>query len=463
MSPTADGADKVAIRLLPHQRAFVDTVFDPRGARIIRLQANVGSGKGTALVAVTERLFHQEPAARVLFIVPAPLRTEFEYRFRQLRIPAFALDRYAFRELLDREQSRDFWPAGGVVIVSAEFARQEDVLDKLIQSQWDLVVVDDAHTMRGQRAELIRRIAQRSEKTILASTLQLHETGPLQDTDATVVEWRPEQIVDFLPASIALHELAYRLSDAEQHLRAAVLEISRALGSEKGNLSGTILLQAFESSPAALDRALRQVRQRVAEADVLEDIASSDVPEEENILAAESSISQELETLVERVLAVLDATDNDSKLSVFMKFVARLQVGPRRSVLVLTNFVATAYYLAAELEQNGIVPMLLHGSMSYDERFTSVHTFLDRGGILVATSAAVATGFDLSTVTDLVLYDTQRRKDLLHNIIGRINRIGKRPDLDVYVMRCADEPSSEDATALLLDVLSSSGTIVKSQ
>jgi energy-coupling factor transporter ATP-binding protein EcfA2 len=181
------------IKLLPHQTALLDAVLDPASKRIILLRGDVGLGKSTALVALAGLLLHEQPAARVLFIVPGgTYQRQIEERLRGADVPTLLVDRYRFREMLDSTTDREFWPTGVVTVLSQEFAEQPDILGKLTKTHWELVMVDEAHTLRGVRMEAFRSIEASTERVVLATTV-LHNqnrTDAFPVDDVTVVEWR---------------------------------------------------------------------------------------------------------------------------------------------------------------------------------------------------------------------------------------------------------------------------------
>src|SRR5580704_1954265 len=186
-------SNRPTLELLPHQRDFVDTVFSPKSSRIVHLRSAAGLGKGTALVAATKRQLDEQPHSHVLFIVPAPLRSQFAERLREVAVPATVIDRYVFREMLDAQSGGELWPLGVVAILSSEFAKQDDVLESLLQVDWDLLVVDESHRIR---VALLRRIAARCKKAIFVSTLGSEDSESISG-ESTIVEWRPQQIVGF--------------------------------------------------------------------------------------------------------------------------------------------------------------------------------------------------------------------------------------------------------------------------
>src|SRR5438093_11393649 len=89
------------MKLLPHQGALIETFFDPASKRLILLRGEVGLGKSVALAALASRLLQEQPTARVLFLVPAAMRSQFAERLRERSTPILLVDRYQFREMLD--------------------------------------------------------------------------------------------------------------------------------------------------------------------------------------------------------------------------------------------------------------------------------------------------------------------------------------------------------------------------
>jgi hypothetical protein len=86
--------------LMPHQQAFVASVFATGAKRVHLLSAAPGFGKSTALIAAGQRLLAENPRARLLILVPAAaLASYFAERLRTLAVPVVIVDRYRFREL----------------------------------------------------------------------------------------------------------------------------------------------------------------------------------------------------------------------------------------------------------------------------------------------------------------------------------------------------------------------------
>jgi len=442
------------LRLLPHQANFVETVFSPSSKRIILLEAAVGLGKSAATVGVASRLLRERPMGRGLFLVPAALRSQFSAMLRAANVPSVVVDRYMYREMLDATAAREIWPTGKVAILSFDFAFQPDVQDSLSACQWDIVLVDEWHLTRGVRSESLRHITASAEKIVLVTaTAPDMELSRFAAGDVTGVKWRRDLVVDAsgkplptLPQMI-FHEIPVDLSAAELELRGRISELVKVLlGGVGGNVWPKMLLRHVESSPAAIEVPLQRIKEKVAtildsaeEALNRDDAASGDIPTD----SLDRSKAEQAAELAERALQEIEAIGSDSKLNTFGSLLTRIEQGTvHRRILVLTDFRATLFYVAAEIEERGLACQFLHGSMDTDDRARSFESFSSAGGILVATRSAIE-GLDGRGVTDLVLYDVPRTQAALRKVLSRFDRFGRVSELSVYffVQSDSDDPT----------------------
>ena len=178
----ADTRD-LPLKLLPHQAALVETVLDPSTKRVVLLRGDVGLGKGAALIGLATRLLKEQPASRALVLVPAvALQHQFVERFREQGVSAVLVDRYRLREMLDAASGPELWRPGLVAVLSLDFAKRPDVRDRLTATRWDLVIADEAHSIRGARAEVLRAVMADAQRIVLTTLpgLDLPDTLPIQ-------------------------------------------------------------------------------------------------------------------------------------------------------------------------------------------------------------------------------------------------------------------------------------------
>lgn len=466
MSQANSGTREPVTKLLPHQRALVETAFNsPK--RVVLLRAEVGLGKTVALVALASRLLQDRPRARALFLVPAAMRYQIMEMLHSSNTPALLVDRYVFREMLDSTIDGDLWRSGEVMVMSLDFAKQPDIRDSLAQAHWGLVIADEAHLVQGTRAEALRAARASADRVVLATATPSALGWPegFSEDDATVVEWHRDQVVDDhgKPLLVALrpvlHEVTFSLSPAELELRDSIRGLCEILrgGASVETWKPVLLLRCLESSPAALEGAL----QKLAGGAELGDL-------EERSESLEETIPSDLRVdpsdhivrgIAARALQQIEAIGSDSKLNALKALLSEINQSndPSHRTCVLTEFASTLYYVSAEVEGHGRPWRLMHGQMRAEERIRSLELFSTAGGILVGTTAIMRAGVDLPDVADLVLYDVPHNKVTLQQVLGRFDRFGRRIQLNVYVLSPSNarDGFSFESLGLLHDTLSS--------
>ena len=72
--------------------------------------------------------------------------------------------------MLDSTVAGEFWPRGVIAILSRDFAQHPDVLDRLSEIRWDLVVADEAdYWFREFRAGTLLRLVASADRVLLAT------------------------------------------------------------------------------------------------------------------------------------------------------------------------------------------------------------------------------------------------------------------------------------------------------
>lgn len=136
------------VDLLPHQ---VDAVYRhilPMPRIRFLLADDPGLGKTIMAGLVMKELKVRGLVKRTLLIVPAHLQDQWQREMMDWFREDFVILR---RELLNNLYAADFFERNPQVLVSMDFARQEDVRELLARQRWDLVIVDEAHKLSATR------------------------------------------------------------------------------------------------------------------------------------------------------------------------------------------------------------------------------------------------------------------------------------------------------------------------
>lgn len=471
MNPIEKDPKDFSMRFLPHQTALVETFFNPASKRVILLRAEVGLGRNAALLALLSRLLQERPTARAMFLVSAAMRLQTAAMLQDVGVPNLVVDRYRFREMLDSTTEGELWPSGVALILSLDFAKQLDIRESLAKNRWELVIVEEAYSISGLRAEALRRIGSSSERVILATLPDLEAPNLFPAEDTTVIEWRRDRLVDHDGKPLdtverpALHQVTFDLTPSELNLSQTVDGMCRILeaGSTQQGWIAKLLRRLLQSSPAALEGALQKLAEGLDASKIIDKLLDSledEVSEDEPFEFRNRLAGDEMAVVIRRALLEIEAIDNDSKLAALNKLLDYISHARTQSqrVCVATDFRATLYYLAAEIEARGMSCELLHGGMSFDERYRSLTAFSNTGKIFVATASLHMEGMNMQQVTDLILYDIPSGRRRLQQFLGRFDRLGRQSKLTVHVLvpRSSFGISAEKNLALLHDLFRSS-------
>jgi superfamily II DNA/RNA helicase len=193
----------------------------------------------------------------------------------------------------------------------------------------------------------------------------------------------------------------------------------------------------LESSQPAIENILRRVSERLRGVSELErspEIGEGDLDEDRPSSKISTLATNQTRSAIVQVLKSIDGLTVDSKLEAFGQLLGDLldTKGPR--ICILTDYLATLFYLAAEIEGRGIKCTFLHGGMSVDERKRALNSLATAEATLVATRAAIFDDFTWADVTDVVLYDIPHNRIVLERLLGRFDRFGRKAQLNVHVL-----------------------------
>ena len=435
--------------LLPHQAALIEQFFADPSKQGYLLQSDVGLDSLHTTAHIIKRLMEMQPDARILLLVPKMLQAATSHVLARVGVLAEVVDRFRYRELQDAALSGGaIWRTGGVFILSMDFGKQDDIASSLAGVQWTMLIVPEAHTLRGLRKQVVQRIADSSPdlRIILVTTIGADDVPTFGIGPFVTIHWRRSQIVDnsgqrlFIQISPRLEIIKYQKSAIEQRIQEAVTEIAELLRANNnvGSLLGAFFTRSLSSSPAALEEGLRRLRTRLTEGiseSVLPVGEEDEETDTENLPFINPANREDLIAALDKCLAELEALSIDSKLNGFIKAFQALQSNqPSLSlVCIFTESRATLFYLQTQLEEMGLTQHVLHGSMSFDDRRRNVDEFKRHGDVLLSTSA-VAEGLNLSQVELLVLYDSPRSMLGLRKLYGRFNRLGRTKPLLIQIL-----------------------------
>jgi SNF2 family DNA or RNA helicase len=396
------------------------------------LADEVGLGKTIEAGLVLSELRMRGLADQVLVIVPAGLvdqwRDELERKFGLPTTIARSGPTPAGEAGMDRP----------VTIASLAAARRDPLLGRLTDTNWDLVIVDEAHRLRNPRSasgKLARRLRARYLLMLTATPVENklsdlyqlvslvapgllgtpaqfrakhgaasvesrpHNIEELRErTREVMVRHRRSEVAVMLPPRLAETILvtpgideAALYADIVRRVRAA------ATGSGRAWLALRGLTRLAGSSPAAA-------------APMLAKLGWSD--------------------LAERARAIREP----GKVGVLVELLRR-HVNRDEKVLVFTGFRQTLDALVPAVERAGLSSAVYHGSLTRTEKESAIAGFRAEAPILLSTESA-GEGRNLQFCHVMVNFDLPWNPMQIEQRLGRLHRVGQEHDVMLTNLVC---------------------------
>nr|MDO8118491.1 helicase-related protein [Candidatus Sigynarchaeota archaeon] len=133
---------------IPYQMVPVLMALNLQNVRLL-LADDVGLGKTVEAGLILQELLGRKRINRVLFITPANLREQWQnILLSMFGIEAVVMSRRN-RRFLESELlvGGNPWGYYNFIIASLDYARQPEVRNELMQFDWDMVVIDEAHNV----------------------------------------------------------------------------------------------------------------------------------------------------------------------------------------------------------------------------------------------------------------------------------------------------------------------------
>lgn len=162
------------VDLNPHQVEAALFAFQAPLERGAILADEVGLGKTIEAGLIISQLW-AERKRKILIIVPPPLRKQWNRELiEKFYIPSIIMESKNYNELVREGQAFPFEQRDNVVITSLQFARNKSA--DLKRTQWDLIIIDEAHRLRNvykksnKIARILREATEGFPKILLTAT-----------------------------------------------------------------------------------------------------------------------------------------------------------------------------------------------------------------------------------------------------------------------------------------------------
>ena len=485
---------------LPHQLHVLNRAMETNNIRYI-LADEVGLGKTIEAGMIIRELKSRGPVSRILVVCPTGLVTqwasEMQEKFHEKFQEILPSDYDTIRRLTDNDDvygqfDQVISPMDSIKPIEKHAGWSEEKVEKyneeriyaIINSGWDLIIIDEAHRVAGSSGEVARYklgnlLAQASPYLLLLSaTPHNGKTEPflrlirLLDADAfpnakSIVR---EQVAPFLIRTekreaidnngnlLFKNRITHLVTiswDERNNLQRELYEMvssyvaktyNKALRNRKKNMCLIFLLIIMQrmvtSSTAAIRQSLeRRLNVLLEQRTCVGDLREEDLDElniEDGVEDALEAISLDMELEIEELKQIISLAkqaqfqNQDAKVEPLLNEIdAILSEDRTQKVIIFTEFVATQTYLQELLVNRGYTVTILNGGMSIDERNAAMQEFKTSTSIFISTDAG-GEGLNLQFANIIINYDLPWNPMKIEQRCGRVDRIGQQRDVHIY-------------------------------
>ena len=485
---------------LPHQLHVLNRAMERNTIRYI-LADEVGLGKTIEAGMVIKELKARGLIQRILVVCPTGLVTqwasEMQEKFHEKFHVILPSDFDTIRRLTDSDDvygqyDQVISPMDSIKPLEKRAGWTDEKVEKynkeriysIINSGWDLVIIDEAHRVAGSTGEVARYklghlLSQASPYLLLLSaTPHNGKTEPflrlvrLLDEEAFpnaksivkeqvapyLIRTEKREAIDNNGNKLFKNRITHLVllnwderhtfqRDLYQLVTSYVSKTyNKALRNRKKNMCLIFLLIIMQrmvtSSTAAvrqsLERRLAVLKNQATKLGSLteEDIADLDIEDgvEEALEAISLDTEEEIAEL-EHIISVAKQAEfqhPDVKVEKLLNTIDEiLSEDPNQKIIIFTEFVATQEYLQRLLVGRDYTVSILNGSMSIEERNDALREFRDHSNIFISTDAG-GEGLNLQFSNIIINYDLPWNPMKIEQRCGRADRIGQTRDVQIY-------------------------------
>lgn len=491
---------------LPHQLHVLNRTLSNNNIRYI-LADEVGLGKTIEAGLIIKELKMRGLIKRILIVCPKGLVTQWNLEMQEKFGEKFNIilpeDYDTIRKITDTDDvygqfDQVISPMDSIKPLERRIGWDDARIEKyneeriysIINSGWDLVVIDEAHRVAGSTGEVARyklgNLLSQASPYLLLLTATPHngKTEPflrlirLVDEKAFpnykaivkeqvapyVIRTEKRNAIDNNGEKLFKNRKTKIISlhwDERHSMQRKLYEMvteyvsknyNKAMRSRGKNMWFVFLLIMMQRLVTSSTSAVRQsLEKRVAvlekqefkyQSMTEEEFAEMDM--EENLEDAISAISLDIKEEIAQLTAIIDVAKqaefqySDVKVEPLLALIDDLYAEDKhRKIIIFTEFVATQNYLKVLLTGRRYSISQLNGSMSIDERNAVLAEFKTKTDILISTDAG-GEGLNLQFSNCVINFDLPWNPMKIEQRIGRVDRIGQQRDVVVYNFVLAD-------------------------
>lgn len=416
---------------LPHQVETAKRVLQKFHGRAI-LADEVGLGKTIEAGLVIKEYQLRGLARKILILVPASLVLQWTRELNdKFRIGCFA------------QRNEWSWGQYDVLVASLDTAKREPNKTSVLGTQWDMVVVDEAHKLKNSRTKNWQMVNQIPNKFMLLLTATPVQND-LRELHTLITLLKPgqlgnshefaDQFMESTRVARDPHSLKHQLSDVM--IRNRRLEGGVSLPERKVHVVPLELSFEERQLYDSVQNFLRTEYQnrKAVRASMLplitlqREICSSSYAAMITMEKMQKrSKSEEHRESIGKMLQLAEQVQKYTKVETVLEMLKSID----DKCVIFTEYRATQDFLLYMLKKSGIVAVPFRGGFGRGKKDWMKDLFAKRAQVLVATESG-GEGINLQFCHYMINFDLPWNPMRLEQRIGRIHRLGQESTVQVF-------------------------------
>ncbi|MFC5467290.1 DEAD/DEAH box helicase [Cohnella suwonensis] len=417
---------------LPHQVETARRVLHEMRGRAI-LADEVGLGKTIEAGLILKEYLIRGLARKVLILVPASLVLQWVRELNgKFDIPAVA-------------QKKAYTWDNDIVVASMDTAKREPHRDALLNEEFDLVIVDEAHKLKNKRTGNYQFINELRKKYCLLLTATPVQND-LSELYNLITLLKPGQLGgegDFAANFVADRRVPKNEAKLQETLGQVMIRNRRSDGGVEftKRVVTNVPLRLSPEEMALYEGVTDYVRKH-ATADNGVDLASmlSLVTLQREVCSSRDAVFLTLINLFKKtseesplrariweLVELIKSIKSNTKAEKTIELVRAMN----DKVIVFTEYRATQEYLLKFFKEHGLTAVPYRGGMNRGKKDWMMDLFRRRAQVMIATEAG-GEGINLQFCHHVINFDLPWNPMRVEQRIGRVHRLGQTQDVEIY-------------------------------
>ena len=422
------------VSIFDHQILAAQRIKNELGGTAL-LADEVGLGKTIEACIIIKEFLITGLAKKILILAPPSLLSQWKDELAS----KFNLD---FINQKDTTKFVDVF-SHDLLLMSHASASYPEKAKALQEVFWDLVIVDEAHSMKNsvtKKHQLVKNLSKRHLLLLSATPIQ----NNLEELYNMVELLHPGHLGTWkqFEEKYALGKNARSINPTYKNELQDILSklIIRTTRKEVRNyikftdrIPNTNILEPSEKESQLYNaitdiiRDLYQSNHNSLALMTYQRLASSSTDTSKRALYKMKMNHVIGYEKYDELISLANSIQSDSKFTHILEQIKN----DSSKFLIFTEFLATQDYIAKNLTDNGFTVTLFNGKMSSDEKYDAVRQFKNETQIMVSTGAG-GEGQNFQFCHNIVNYDLPWNPMRVEQRIGRVHRIGQTEDVNIY-------------------------------